>query len=230
MPSDSHTDNKFKEKRKPKNPINFKVVLNEEQKEAKSKILSAPISIIEGKAGSGKTLLASQIALDLLFNRQVEKIIIARPFITAGEDIGFLPGGVDQKLEFLTFPIYDIMEGLVGNKEKVLSLQKDNLLKVIPLGFLRGFTFTDSIIIIDEAQNCTKQQTELILGRLGLNSKLIFCGDRSQCDLKNKIDSGLNILHSLSKNIEHIEYIKLNKNHRHKIVEDIFTYIKDNNL
>ncbi len=230
MSSDLHTDPKFKEKKRPKNPISFKIPLNDEQKEAKAKVLSSPVSIIDGKAGSGKTTLASQIALDLLFTRQIEQIVIARPFITAGEDIGFLPGGVDQKLEFLTFPIYDLMEGLVGSKDKIQSLLKDNQLKVIPLGFLRGFTFTDSIIIIDEAQNCTKSQTELILGRLGLNSKLIFCGDTAQCDLKNKIDSGMNLLKTLSKNLDDISYIKLNQNHRHKIVDDIFTYIKDNNL
>ncbi len=209
MSSDPHTDDKFKEKRKPKNPISFKIVLNDEQKEAKAKILRSPISIIEGRAGSGKTLLASQIALDLLFTRQIDQIIIARPFITAGEDIGFLPGGVDQKLEFLTFPIYDIMEGLVGTKEKIQSIQKENKIKVIPLGFLRGFTFTNSVIIIDEAQNCNKLQTELILGRLGLNSKLIFCGDKSQCDLKVKLDSGMNLLQNLSKNLDDIQYIKL---------------------
>lgn len=580
MSSDSHTDPKFKEKKKPKNPISFKIPLNDEQKEAKAKILTSAISVIDAKAGSGKTLVATQIALDLLFTKQVEQIIIARPFVTAGEDIGFLPGGVDQKLEFLTFPIYDIMESLVGNKEKIQGLTKENQIKVIPIGFLRGHaqsldckiytpngfkfmgdlkigdevfnecgektiikniypqgykdiykitfsdgseteccdehlwnikkntanqlknkwitkslkefkedikykkqnkwiipvlnnpvdfnpqvveidpytlgcllgdgcitgdcsvsfstndieildyiklpinynivknkgdnydyrfvsddrkpilneylknlglygtksytkfipqiykyndvntriellrglldtdgdignhpksttnrvqfnstslrliedvveivnslggittspkilksrisylkdkiikskhicyriniilpinlnpfklkrksdlflhptrlyrtiknveyvgkkesqcisidspsqlyltdnfivthnTFTNSVIIIDEAQNCTKQQTELILGRLGLNSKLIFCGDKAQCDLKNKLDSGLNLLHNLSKNVENISYIKLIQNHRHKIVDDIFNYIRDNNL
>lgn len=230
MASDSHKDPKFQEKKKPKNPISFRIPLNEEQKEAKSQILKSAVSVIDGKAGSGKTTLAAQIALDLLFTRQIEQIIIARPFITAGEDIGFLPGGVDQKLEFLTFPIYDLMEGLTGSKEKVQSLTKEGKIKVIPLGFLRGFTFTDSVIIIDEAQNCTKLQTELILGRLGLNSKLIFCGDKAQCDLKIKMDSGLNLLHNLSKNIDDVSYIKLIQNHRHKIVDDIFNYIRDNNL
>lgn len=222
-------NNEFVHK-KPKNPIKFKIELNSEQKEAKAKILSSPISVIDGSAGSGKTTLASQIALDLLFKKDIEKIVIARPFVTAGEDIGFLPGGVDSKLEYLTFPIYDIMNSLIGNHEKVEKMIKENQIKVIPIGFLRGVTFNNSLIIIDEAQNCTKLQTELILGRLGETSKLLFCGDKSQCDLKQKLDSGMNLLLDLSKNLEEVSYIKLNKNHRHPIVERITSYIKINNI
>lgn len=230
MASDSHTDPKFKEKKKPKTAIHYKISLNEEQKLAKAEILKASISVIDGKAGSGKSLLATQIALDLLFTKQIDKIIIARPFVTAGEDIGFLPGGVDEKLEFLILPVYELMESVVGNKEKITGLMKEGLIKVIPLGFLRGFTFTDSVIIIDEAQNCTKLQTELILGRLGLNSKLIFCGDKAQCDLKSKLDSGMNLLQQLSTNVPGVSYTKLLKNHRHKIVDDIFNYLRENNI
>jgi len=228
MSSNHHEDDVFKDKKRPKNPINFKVPLNEEQKIAKSKILYNPISVIDGSAGTGKTTLATQIALDLLFNKEIDKIIIARPFITAGEDIGYLPGGVDSKLEYLTSPIYEIMDSLVGNKEKSTKLIQEGSIKVMPLGFLRGFTFSNNIIIIDEAQNCTKLQTELILGRLGNNSKLIFCGDKLQCDLKNKIDSGMNLLIELSKNIDDISYIKLINNHRHPVVDKIITYLKNN--
>ena len=122
------------------------------------------------------------------------------------------------------------MNTLIGNDEKVEKLVKENQIKVIPLGFLRGHTFNNSLVIIDEAQNCTKLQTELILGRLGTSSKLIFCGDKTQCDLKNKLDSGMNILNDLSKNIEGITYIKLLKNHRHKIVEEIISYIKNSGI
>ena len=104
--------------------INFKVQLNDEQKLAKQEVLNTPITLIDGSAGSGKTTLASQIALDLLFNKEIDKIVIARPFITAGEDIGYLPGGVDQKLEYLTSPIYEVMDILIGNKEKSQKLNK----------------------------------------------------------------------------------------------------------
>ena len=215
---------------KPKRDISFKIPLVGEQKEAKTKILNSPISILDGQAGSGKTTLAVNVALDLLFKKEIEKIIIARPFVTAGEDIGYLPGGVDQKLEYLTYPIYDIAEDLTGDKEKIAKLIKEERIKVIPIGFLRGHTFKNSLIIIDEAQNCTKQQTELILGRLGKDSKILFCGDRKQCDLKNKLDSGMNLLIDLSKNLDNIPYIKLNQNHRHEIVERIQEYIKSSNL
>ena len=220
----------FKEKRKPKGPIKFKLSLNEEQKQAKELILSKPITLIEGKAGSGKTTLASQIALDLLFRREIEQVLIARPFVTAGEDIGFLPGGVDQKLEYLTFPIYDLMNTMTGDPDKISKIQSENKIKVMPIGFLRGHTFTDSMIIIDEAQNLTKKQTELILGRLGNTSRIVFCGDKPQCDLKNKLDSGINLLYDLSKNIPNVGYVKLLQNHRHPIVDEILDYIKENGL
>ena len=220
----------FKEKRKPKGPIKFKMSLNEEQKEAKDIILNTPVTLIEGKAGSGKTTLACQIALDLLFRREIEQIIIARPFVTAGENIGYLPGGVDQKLEYLTFPIYDLMNTMTGDPTKIEKIQSENKIKVMPVGFLRGHTFSDSMIIIDEAQNLTKKQTELILGRLGETSKLVFCGDKPQCDLPNKLDSGINLLYDLSKNISNFGYVKLLQNHRHPIVDEILNYIKENGL
>jgi phosphate starvation-inducible PhoH-like protein len=220
----------FKAKGKPKGPIKFKISLNDEQKEAKELILNTPITLIEGKAGSGKTTLASQIALDLLFRREIDQVLIARPFVTAGEDIGFLPGGVDQKLEYLTFPIYDLMNTMTGDPEKITKIQNENKIKVMPIGFLRGHTFTNSMIIIDEAQNLTKKQTELILGRLGNTSRIVFCGDKPQCDLKNKLDSGINLLYDLSKNVPNVGYVKLQKNHRHPIVDEILNYIKENGL
>ena len=106
------------QKIKPKNPIKFSLTLNSEQKEAKDKILSAKITFLKGQAGSGKSLPAAQIALDLLFKKEVEKIILTRPVVTAGEDIGFLPGDKDAKLAPYTASIYDNMYRLY-NKEKI---------------------------------------------------------------------------------------------------------------
>lgn len=228
--SQPHNEEVFANKKKPKGEIRFKLEFAEDQKNAKKAILGSPVAVIDGKAGSGKTTLASQIALDLLFKKEIEKIIIARPFVTAGEDIGYLPGGVDQKLEYLTYPIYDIMNSLIGNTEKVEKMIKENQIKVIPIGFLRGHTFNDSLIIIDEAQNCTKKQTELILGRLGTTSKLLFCGDVTQCDLKSPLDSGMRLLLDLSKNVKRVSYVKLTQNHRHEVVDEILEYIKSNSL
>jgi phosphate starvation-inducible PhoH-like protein len=221
MTSNHHTDEVFKEKRKPKNPVRFGIVLNPEQKQAKAEILNNTVIAIKGKAGSGKTSLSIQVALDLLFNKDIEKIIIARPYVTAGEDIGHLPGGVDDKLAYLTAPIYNIMHELVG-KEKSEQLIQEGKVTVAPFGFLRGNTFTNCFILIDEAQNATMKQTELMIGRLGLGSKMVFCGDMSQCDLRNKKESGFDFFLRLEE-VSKVKVITLLSNHRHPIVEPVLS-------
>jgi len=229
MPSNHHTDEVFKEKRKPKTPIKFGIPLNEEQKIAKADILHNHIVAVKGKAGSGKTMLAVQTGLDQLFNREVEKLIIARPYVTAGEDIGFLPGGVDDKLSYLTSPIYNIMYDLVG-KPKTEKLVQEGSVIVAPFGFLRGNTFSNCFVMIDEAQNPTMKQTELMIGRLGLGSKMVFCGDMSQCDLKNKKDSGFDFFLKLEIEVPGVKVVHLHKNHRHNVVDpilDVFITYRD---
>jgi phosphate starvation-inducible protein PhoH and related proteins len=229
MPSNHHTDEVFKEKRKPKTPIKFGIPLNEEQKIAKADILHNHIVAVKGKAGSGKTMLAVQTGLDQLFNREVEKLIIARPYVTAGEDIGFLPGGVDDKLSYLTSPIYNIMYDLVG-KPKTEKLVQEGSVIVAPFGFLRGNTFSNCFVMIDEAQNATMKQTELMIGRLGLGSKMVFCGDMSQCDLKNKKDSGFDFFLQLQIEVPGVKVINLYQNHRHDVVDpvlDVFIRYRD---
>ena len=229
MTSLPHTDEVYKEKRKPKNPIKFGITLNEEQKLAKAEILSNHITAVKGKAGSGKTMLAVQVGLDQLFNREIEKLIIARPYVTAGEDIGFLPGGVDDKLSYLTSPIYNIMYDLVG-KPKTEKLVQEGSVIVAPFGFLRGNTFSNCFVMIDEAQNATMKQTELMIGRLGLGSKMVFCGDMSQCDLKNKKDSGFDFFLKLEIEVPGVKVVHLHKNHRHNVVDpilDVFITYRD---
>jgi len=220
MTSNHHEDEVFKAKRKPKNPIKFGVTLNEEQKKAKADILHHDITAVKGKAGSGKTLLAVQTGLDLLFTKEVEKLIIARPYVTAGEDIGHLPGNVDEKLSYLTAPIYNIMYELVG-KDKTDKLVQDGTVQVSPFGFLRGNTFTNCFVLIDEAQNATMRQTELMIGRLGVNSRMVFCGDMSQCDLKDKKDSGFDFFLKLEMQVPQVKVITLIKNHRHQVVDPV---------
>ena len=229
MTSLPHTDEVYKEKRKPKNPIKFGITLNDEQKLAKAEILKNHITAIKGKAGSGKTMLAVQVGLDQLFNREIEKLIIARPYVTAGEDIGFLPGGVDDKLSYLTSPIYNIMYDLVG-KPKTEKLVQDGEVIVAPFGFLRGNTFSNCFVMIDEAQNATMKQTELMIGRLGMNSKMVFCGDMSQCDLKNKKESGFDFFLKLELAVPGVRVLHLEKNHRHAVVDpilDVFATYRD---
>jgi phosphate starvation-inducible PhoH-like protein len=218
MSSNHHKDPVFQQKRVPKNPIKFQLSLNDEQKVAKEKIINSDIAVIRGKAGSGKSLLAAQIALDMLFKKEVEKIIIARPAITAGEQIGFLPGTKDEKMAPFTAPVYDNMYRLTG-KEKIEKLVMEGEIEIIPVGFLRGFNFSNCIVIIDEAQNCSENQLELIMGRLCIGSKIIICGDSAQIDLRNKKDSGFDFICKHMKDIPGFSTITLQTNHRHPIVE-----------
>jgi len=178
------------EKRKPKNPIKFQVQLNEEQKEAKAVILNNTITLLTGKAGSGKTLLACQIALDALFNREVEKIIITRPVVTAKEEIGFLPGNIKDKLDPFVAPIFDNLYRLYS-KEKIDKIVQDGELEIIPVAFMRGRNFTNCYAILDEAQNTTPEQMKMFLTRIGFGSKTVITGDITQIDLAKGQKSGL---------------------------------------
>lgn len=204
-----------------KGPIKFKIQLNEEQKEAKSLILENPVTVIRGMAGSGKTLLACQIALDLLFSREVEKIIITRPTV-AKEDIGFLPGDMKEKMDPWLAPIYSNLY-LLCDKEKIDRLVSENVIEILPFPFMRGRTFLNACVIVDEAQNVTNNQMEMVLGRLGIASKIMICGDISQIDLKIKKDSGLDFLNTVESRVEGVKIICLKKNHRHPIVPEILS-------
>ncbi len=217
--SNKHDAEIFREKRKVKNPIKFKLQLNEEQKIAKDTILNNTISLIAGKAGSGKTLLACQIALDGLFRRHYEKIIITRPTVSK-EEIGFLPGDLHQKMDPWVQPIYQNMYLLYG-KDKIDPYIESGAIEIVPVSFMRGRTFLDSCIIVDEAQNVTHQQMEMIVTRVGLRSKMIICGDDGQVDLKNKRDTGFKFLYSKGHSIKNIAPITLFQNHRDPVVDDI---------
>lgn len=207
------------EKRKPKNPIKFNIVLNNEQKEAKAIILEKAITVLTGKAGSGKTLLACQVALDKHFTREIERIIIARPAVSK-EDLGFLPGDLYQKMEPWMQPIYDNLY-MLYDKVKIDKMITDGIIQIIPLAFMRGRTFTDSVVIIDEAQNITHEQMEMTLTRLGRSSKMILCGDIAQNDLKRKNDSGFSFLVKMAERLDSMGVFHLQTNHRHSIVDEI---------
>ena len=219
MASNHHTDEVFRRKGRPKNPIKFNVTLNEEQKEAKAKILDNPITVLKGMAGSGKTLLATQVALDMLFTKQVDKVIITRPTVSK-EDIGFLPGDIREKMDPWLAPIYHNLHALY-NKEKIeKELQAENI-EIVPFAFMRGRTFVDSFIIVDEAQNVTHSQMEAVIGRLGKGSKMVICGDMAQIDLKNKKDTGFSFLNRIEENVKGFVTHSLLQNHRHTIVSPV---------
>lgn len=225
MTPHSHEDEIFQEKRKPKNPIKFKIELNQEQKEAKSKILENTVTLLAGSAGSGKTLLACQIALEKLFMKEVEKIIITRPTVSK-EEIGFLPGDLREKMDPWVQPIYQNMYALYDRVKIEKHIQEGDI-EIVPVSFMRGRTFLDSIVIVDEAQNVTHEQMEMIVTRLGLRSKMIICGDDNQVDLKNKRDSGFRFLYTAAKKIKNLAAISLKTNHRNPIVEDLIAYYED---
>ena len=221
----THEDDIFKEKRKPKNPIKFKLNLNEEQKEAKSKILNNTITLLAGAAGSGKTLLACQIALDKLFMKEVDKVIITRPTVSK-EEIGFLPGDLREKMDPWVQPIYQNMY-LLYDKDKVEKCIAEGSIEIVPLSFMRGRTFVNNFVIVDEAQNVTHEQMHMIVTRIGLNSKMIICGDDAQVDLKKRSDSGFKFLYKAASKIKKLEAITLRTNHRDPIVEDLLKYYDD---
>jgi len=219
MASNHHDDEVFRQKRKPKNPIKFKITLNEEQKEAKSKILESTLTLLAGKAGSGKTMLACQIALERLFMKEVNKIIITRPTVSK-EDIGFLPGDLREKMDPWVQPIYQNMFALY-DKVKIEKLIEEGKIEIVPVSFMRGRTFLDSVIIVDEAQNVTHEQMEMIVTRLGLRSKMIICGDDHQVDLKSKRDSGFKFLYTAARKVKNMCGITLMQNHRDPIVDNL---------
>jgi len=214
------------QKRKPKNEIKFNISLNEEQKAAKADILSHTVSLLKGQAGSGKTLLACQIALDMFFNRQIEKIIITRPNVASADEIGFLPGSMKEKMDPWLAPIYANLY-MLYSKQTIDKMVENQEIEIVPFAFVRGRTFVNAVVIVDEAQNVNSNQTEMIVGRLGLDSKMIFCGDTSQIDLRNKKESGIDFFKILESRVSGVKVIVLQQNHRHPIVPEILNVYKE---
>lgn len=224
MPSNHHTDDVFTQKRKPKNPIKFNVQLNEEQKQAKALIVDNPVTVLKGMAGSGKTLVATQVALDMLFTKQVDKIIITRPTV-AKEEIGFLPGDLQAKMDPWLAPIYHNLF-MLYSEEKVRKEMENGRIEIVPFAFMRGRTFVNSFVIVDEAQNVTHSQMETVIGRLGKGSKMVICGDMAQIDLKDKRETGFSFLARLEEQVQGFKTASLEYNHRHEIVAPILEVYK----
>jgi len=208
-----------KSKKPPKKGVKFSISLSEEQKLAKTEVLNHAFSFIIGKAGSGKTLLAVQIALDQFFKRQYDKIVITRPSV-ATEDNGFLPGSEKEKLEPWLVPIKSNMRKVYNKPDKLEKMQESEEIELVSLAHFRGRTFENSVVIIDEFQNLTRSQFNMALGRLGKDSIMIFCGDNQQIDLKQKAESAI---HEVSK-IKESKYVFkaiLTDNHRHPAIDDV---------
>lgn len=213
-------------RRIPKNDIKFNITLNEEQKQAKLDIINNTITLVKGQAGSGKTLLACQIALDLFFKREINKIIITRPVVAAADDIGFLPGDIKAKMDPWLAPIYANLY-MLYNKDTIDKMVEAQDIEILPFAFVRGRTFVDAMVIVDECQNVNHNQTEMIVGRLGLNSKMVFCGDTAQIDLKIKKESGIDFFKILESRVSGVKVIVLQQNHRHPIVPQVLNVYKE---
>lgn len=213
------------EKTPPRGKIKFDLTLSEEQKEAKSNILYHPYNFLIGKAGSGKTLLAVQCALDMYFTRQVNQIIITRPTVS-NEDNGYLPGSLHEKMEPWLVPIRSNMRK-VYNKPIVLEkMEKEENIELVSLAHFRGRTFDNACVIVDEFQNLTKQQLGMVLGRLGKGSTMILTGDPHQIDLKFNNDSAIHEVPKL-KSSKYVYTQNLKDNHRHEALSEILRLLNE---
>jgi phosphate starvation-inducible protein PhoH and related proteins len=203
----------------PKGLIKFSISLSEEQKLAKTEILNHPFNFIVGKAGSGKTLLAVQVALDLFFKKQINKIIITRPTIST-EDNGFLPGSEREKMEPWLVPIRSNMRKIYNKPEILEKMEKTEEIELVSLAHFRGRTFDNAVVIVDEFQNLTRSQLSMAIGRLGKESKMIFCGDSYQIDLKDKNWSAYHDMAKLT-NSKHVFKAVLEDSHRHGAIDEL---------
>lgn len=182
-----------------------------------------------GPAGTGKTYTAVAIAVKALKNKEVKKIVLTRPAVEAGENLGFLPGDLKEKLDPYLQPLYDALRDMLPS-EKLTEYIETNVIQIAPLAFMRGRTLDNSFVLLDEAQNSTKPQMKMFLTRMGKSAKFIITGDETQIDLPRKQPSGLLEALNLLKNIDGVGIVKLDENDviRHQLVKKIITAYKSN--
>ncbi|MEX0836864.1 MAG: PhoH family protein [Gemmatimonadota bacterium] len=185
-------------------------------------IVEHDIVIGIGPAGTGKTYLAVACAVDALYKKRVRRIILARPAVEAGENLGFLPGDLQEKVDPYLRPLYDALEDMMPH-ERVRRALEDSTIEIAPLAYMRGRTLSDAFVILDEAQNATRAQMKMFLTRLGLNSRVVITGDKTQIDLPSRDDSGLLEVEDILGDIEGISLIYLDSKDviRHRLVKDI---------
>ncbi len=175
-----------------------------------------------GPAGTGKTYLAVACAVDALYKKRVRRIILARPAVEAGENLGFLPGDLQEKVDPYLRPLYDALEDMMPH-ERVQRALEDGTIEIAPLAYMRGRTLSDAFVILDEAQNATTAQMKMFLTRLGLNSRVVITGDKTQIDLPRRSDSGLLEVERILSGIDGIAVVYLDARDviRHRLVKDI---------
>lgn len=175
-----------------------------------------------GPAGTGKTYTSVALAVQALKNRKVRKIILARPAVEAGENLGFLPGDLKEKIDPYLRPLYDALEDMIDRDRLELYLAK-NVIEIAPLAYMRGRTLNNAFVILDEAQNATNTQMKMFLTRIGFNSRAIITGDITQTDLPRRQQSGLISIQNILKDVDGIDFVYLKDEDvvRHKLVRDI---------
>ena len=203
---------------------------NRNQQKLADAILKNDIVFAVGPAGTGKTYMAVALALQALKNKEIRKIIVTRPAVEAGENLGFLPGDLNEKIYPYLRPVFDAFEEMVA-PEKLKFYQENNIIEIAPLAYMRGRTLNQAFIILDEAQNATDTQLKMFLTRLGQGSKAVVTGDMTQIDLPRKQASGLaDAVHRLSK-ISGIAIVEMKASDvcRHPLVGKIIKAYEETN-
>jgi phosphate starvation-inducible protein PhoH and related proteins len=199
------------------------------QREYLQAIVQHDIVIGIGPAGTGKTYLAVAAAVDALARKRVRRIVLARPAVEAGESLGFLPGDLHEKVDPYLRPLYDALEDMMP-RDRVQKAIENRTIEIAPLAYMRGRTLADAFVILDEAQNATGMQMKMFLTRLGVNSRAVITGDKTQIDLANREDSGLLQVERILPGIEGIGFCYLGDTDvvRHRLVRDIIrAYAED---
>jgi len=192
------------------------------QSEYLKKIADNDIVVGIGPAGTGKTYLAVAAAVDALTKKKVRRIVLARPAVEAGENLGFLPGDMQAKVDPYLRPLYDALDDMMPSDRIERSLE-NRTIEIAPLAFMRGRTLGDAFVIVDEAQNATAMQMKMLLTRLGVNSKMVITGDKTQVDLPRNQESGLTQVERILPGIDGIAFHYFDETDvvRHRLVRDI---------
>ena len=198
------------------------------QKDYLSAIRQNDIVVGIGPAGTGKTYLGVAMAVDALARKRVRRIILTRPAVEAGEALGFLPGDIRDKVDPYLRPLYDALEDMLPS-DRMRRAIEDHTIEIAPLAYMRGRTLSDAFLILDEAQNATTAQMKMFLTRLGLNSRTVITGDKTQIDLPRPEESGLLEIEQILKSVEGIDFVYLSESDvvRHRLVKEIIRAYAD---